>query len=131
PRSWNVPSGGRSQPRPAACPGGRTSSPTSTTRNGPAPEPILARATGSILMPEEATETKPVRRLPVVDVGPRVTARLPPGRLRIELLTDPWSVWCWGFEPVRRALELRHPSLEFRFLLGGMFPQMPRPEESG
>lgn len=79
-----------------------------------------------------ASASKPSStRLPVVDVGPQVTTRLPPGKLRIELLTDPWSVWCWGFEPVRRALELRHPSLEFRFLLGGMFPTMPRPEQAG
>ncbi|MBI2078026.1 MAG: DsbA family protein [Euryarchaeota archaeon] len=67
----------------------------------------------------------------IVDVGARVTSRLPQGKLRIELLTDPWSVWCWGFEPVRRALALRHPELEFRFLLGGMFEEMPRPEQVG
>lgn len=52
-------------------------------------------------------------------------------RVRVELLTDPWSVWCWGFEPVRRTLELRYPAIEFRFLLGGMFPQMPDPRQVG
>lgn len=52
-------------------------------------------------------------------------------RIVVELLTDPWSVWCWGFEPVRRTLQLRYPSIDFRFLLGGMFPRMPTPEESG
>jgi len=71
------------------------------------------------------------RRTSVVDVGTRVTSRLPQGKLRIELLTDPWSVWCWGFEPVRRALVLRHPDLEFRFLVGGMFEEMPRPDQIG
>lgn len=82
-------------------------------------------------MAEKTLHTPKEARLPVVDVGPRVTSRLPPGKLRIELLTDPWSVWCWGFEPIRRALELRHPTLEFRPLLGGMFPTMPRPEQAG
>jgi len=74
---------------------------------------------------------KPTRGPRIVDVGSRVTSRLPQGKLRIELLTDPWSVWCWGFEPVRRTLALRHPELEFLFLLGGMFAEMPRPEQVG
>lgn len=52
-------------------------------------------------------------------------------RVLVQLLTDPWSVWCWGFEPVRRTLELRYSSVEFRFLLGGMFPRMPHPREAG
>jgi putative protein-disulfide isomerase len=77
------------------------------------------------------TKDSEEKRLPVVDVGPRVSSRLPEGRLRIELLTDPWSVWCWGLEPVRRAIALRHPEIEFRFLLGGMFEEMPRPEQVG
>lgn len=46
-------------------------------------------------------------------------------RLRVQLLTDPWSVWCWGFEPVRRTLKLRYPSIRCGSLLGGMFPEMP------
>lgn len=54
-----------------------------------------------------------------------------PGKVRVLLLTDPWSVWCWGFEPVRRALELRFPGLEFEPLVGGMFPRLPNPEEVG
>ena len=52
-------------------------------------------------------------------------------RVRVQLVTDPWSVWCWGFEPVRRTLELRYPSIEFQALLGGMFPQMPDPKQMG
>lgn len=68
---------------------------------------------------------------PTVELGDRLRERPHPGKARIELLTDPWSVWCWGFEPGRRALELRYPSIEFRFLLGGMFPQMPDPREVG
>ncbi|MGQ0535125.1 MAG: DsbA family protein, partial [Methanobacteriota archaeon] len=55
----------------------------------------------------------------------------PAGKLRVELVTDPWSVWCWGFEPVRRALEHRHPAIEFRPLVGGMFPRLPDPREVG
>ncbi len=61
----------------------------------------------------------------------RVTARPRSRRIRVDLLTDPWSVWCWGFEPVRRTIELRYPTLEFRFVLGGMFETLPRPEETG
>jgi putative protein-disulfide isomerase len=53
------------------------------------------------------------------------------GKVRIQLLTDPWSVWCWGFEPVRRALQLRHPGIEFQPLVGGMFPRLPDPREVG
>lgn len=55
----------------------------------------------------------------------------PDDTVRIELLTDPWSVWCWGFEPIRRAIEHRYPSIEFRFLLGGMFETLPDPERQG
>ncbi|HVL47060.1 MAG TPA: DsbA family protein [Candidatus Thermoplasmatota archaeon] len=51
------------------------------------------------------------------------------GKARVELLTDPWSVWCWGFEPVRRALEARYPTIEFEHRLGGMFERLPDPEE--
>jgi putative protein-disulfide isomerase len=50
-------------------------------------------------------------------------------RVRVDLLTDPFSVWCWGFEPVRRTLELRYPTIDFRFLVGGMFPRLPSPDE--
>jgi putative protein-disulfide isomerase len=66
-----------------------------------------------------------------LDFGAKMRERPHPGKVRIELLTDPWSVWCWGFEPARRTLELRYPSVEFRFLLGGMFPTMPDPREVG
>lgn len=55
----------------------------------------------------------------------------PDGEVVVELLTDPWSVWCWGFEPVRRALEHRYPSIRFRFLLGGMFETLPNPRHDG
>ncbi len=55
----------------------------------------------------------------------------PEDRVRVELLTDPWSVWCWGFEPVRRTLELRFPTIDFRFRLGGMFEHMPDPDAMG
>lgn len=50
-------------------------------------------------------------------------------RLQVQLLTDPWSVWCWGFEPVRRTLELRYPTIAFDVLVGGMFPELPDPAE--
>ena len=66
-----------------------------------------------------------------LDFGAKLRERPHPGKVRIELLTDPWSVWCWGFEPSRRTLELRYPSIEFRFLVGGMFPTMPDPREVG
>ncbi len=52
-------------------------------------------------------------------------------KVGLTLLTDPWSVWCWGFEPVRRTLELRCPSVEFTPLVGGMFPELPDPEAAG
>ncbi|HLE96502.1 MAG TPA: DsbA family protein [Candidatus Thermoplasmatota archaeon] len=55
----------------------------------------------------------------------------PAGKVRVELLTDPWSVWCWGMEPVRRAIEVRFPTIEFRPLVGGMFPRLPDPREIG
>jgi len=58
-------------------------------------------------------------------------APAPAGKVRVELLTDPYSVWCWGFEPVRRALEHRYPSVEFRPLLGGMFERLPDPQGIG
>lgn len=74
-------------------------------------------------------ENKSEARRRSVQAGGKVWVR--PTPMRVELLTDPWSVWCWGFEPVRRALELRYPTIEFRTLLGGMFPTMPRPDELG
>lgn len=53
------------------------------------------------------------------------------GRVEVELLTDPWSVWCWGFEPARRALAHRFPTVAFSARVGGMFPTMPDPEQMG
>jgi putative protein-disulfide isomerase len=77
-----------------------------------------------------ATEPKPeAGRTRAVRAGSNVAVR--PAPVRLELLTDPWSVWCWGLEPVRRALELRYPTIEFRPLVGGMFPEMPDPEAMG
>lgn len=63
-----------------------------------------------------------------IDAGHR---NLPAGHAEVELVTDPWSVWCWGFEPVRRALEHRFPSVTFRPLVGGMFERLPDPDEMG
>lgn len=56
---------------------------------------------------------------------------VPRGKVRVELLTDPWSIWCWGFEPVRRTIELRYPGIEFRSVVGGMFESMPDPKVVG
>lgn len=56
---------------------------------------------------------------------------VPAGRVEVELLTDPYSVWCWGFEPVRRALEWRYPSVAFATKVGGMFARLPDPSEIG
>ncbi len=56
---------------------------------------------------------------------------VPKGKARLVLLTDPWSVWCWGFEPARRALEIRAPTVEFRSLVGGMFPTLPDHRATG
>jgi putative protein-disulfide isomerase len=53
------------------------------------------------------------------------------GEVRVRLLTDPWSVWCWGFEPVRKALAWRYPTIAFEPLLGGMFPTLPDPASLG
>lgn len=64
------------------------------------------------------------------EVG-RAVEEAPPGVVRIDLLTDPWSVWCWGMEPARRAIQARFPSIEFRPLVGGMFPRLPDPSEVG
>ena len=61
----------------------------------------------------------------------RAVEPAPGGVVRIDLLTDPWSVWCWGMEPVRRAVEARFPTLRFRPLVGGMFPRLPDPDELG
>jgi putative protein-disulfide isomerase len=55
----------------------------------------------------------------------------PQGQVRVDLLTDPWSVWCWGWEPVRRALRLRYPGVQVRSVVGGMFPELPDPAEMG
>ncbi len=57
--------------------------------------------------------------------------RVGAGRVEVELLTDPWSVWCWGFEPVRRAIEHRFPSITFTSRVGGMFERLPDPREAG
>ncbi|MHB8603954.1 MAG: DsbA family protein [Thermoplasmatota archaeon] len=56
---------------------------------------------------------------------------VPTGKVEVELVTDPWSVWCWGFEPVRRTLEWRFPQVTFRPRVGGMFARLPDPEEVG
>lgn len=45
--------------------------------------------------------------------------------VRIDLVTDPWSVWCWGLEPVRRTIEHRFPAITFRPVVGGMFERLP------
>lgn len=51
-----------------------------------------------------------------------------PGEVRVDLVTDPWSVWCWGLEPVARAIENRYPSITFRPVVGGMFERLPHHE---
>lgn len=51
-----------------------------------------------------------------------------PDEVRIDLVTDPWSVWCWGLEPVARALAHRYPAITFRPLVGGMFERVPHHE---
>src|SRR5687767_1822228 len=79
-------------------------------------------------MSSGAPEREAVRSR-AVRAGANVAVR--PAPVRVELLTDPWSVWCWGFEPARRALELRYPTVELRPLVGGMFPEMPDPDALG
>lgn len=54
-----------------------------------------------------------------------------PGEVRIDLVTDPWSVWCWGLEAVARAIEHRYPSITFRPIVGGMFETLPHHEHPG
>jgi putative protein-disulfide isomerase len=69
-----------------------------------------------------------------VDYAQRQPAWMTPpeeGEVRLTLLTDPWSVWCWGWEPVRRAVEHRLPDVSFTPLVGGMFPELPDPQEVG
>ncbi len=80
-------------------------------------------------LPLEGTETSQTPGL--VQEGTPHEDPPPEGEVRIRLLTDPWSVWCWGFEPVRRALEHRYPSITFQFLLGGMFERLPDPGRAG
>lgn len=42
-------------------------------------------------------------------------------RIIITNFTDPVCVWCWGTEPVFRALETHYPDqIEFRYITGGL-----------
>jgi len=42
-------------------------------------------------------------------------------RIIITNFTDPVCVWCWGTEPVFRALETHYPDqVEFRYIMGGL-----------
>lgn len=42
-------------------------------------------------------------------------------RIIITNFTDPVCVWCWGTEPVFRALETHYPDqIEFRYVMGGL-----------
>jgi len=42
-------------------------------------------------------------------------------RIIITNFTDPVCVWCWGTEPVFRALETQYPDqIEFRYIAGGL-----------
>ena len=42
-------------------------------------------------------------------------------RIIITNFTDPVCVWCWGTEPVIRALETHYPDqIEFRYVMGGL-----------
>jgi predicted DsbA family dithiol-disulfide isomerase len=42
-------------------------------------------------------------------------------RIVITNFTDPVCVWCWGSEPVFRALETHYPDfIEFRYICGGL-----------
>lgn len=42
-------------------------------------------------------------------------------RIIITNFTDPVCVWCWGTEPVFRALETHYPDqIEFRYIMGGL-----------
>lgn len=54
-----------------------------------------------------------------------------PGEVRVDLVTDPWSVWCWGLEPVAKALDQRYPSITFRPIVGGMFERLPHHDHPG
>lgn len=80
--------------------------------------------------PARAETVSPWALAHAAEVG-RSFEPAPPGRVRVDLLTDPWSVWCWGMEPVRRAIALRFPSIDWRPLVGGMFPRLPDPRELG
>lgn len=85
--------------------------------DAPAPSPEVASPSAWAI--QYASEAKPL--FPATQRG----------KVRVTLLTDPWSVWCWGFEPVRRTLLARYPSIEFHALVGGMFPRLPDPAEIG
>lgn len=42
-------------------------------------------------------------------------------RIVITNFTDPVCVWCWGSEPILRALETHYPDqIEFRYVMGGL-----------
>jgi len=42
-------------------------------------------------------------------------------RITITNFTDPVCIWCWGTEPIFRALETHYPDLvEFRYVMGGL-----------
>ncbi|NLC32607.1 MAG: DsbA family protein [Clostridiales bacterium] len=38
----------------------------------------------------------------------------------ITSFTDPVCVWCYATEPVMRAIEMRYPQVEIRYIMGGM-----------
>ena len=41
--------------------------------------------------------------------------------ITITNFTDPVCIWCWGTEPIFRALETHYPDLvEFRYVMGGL-----------
>lgn len=41
-------------------------------------------------------------------------------KIIITNFTDPVCVWCWATEPVFRALETRYPSVQVRYVMGGL-----------
>jgi len=44
-----------------------------------------------------------------------------PGGVRVVEYTDPYSVWCWGCEPLIRRLAYRYPDVEVVTVMGGLF----------
>ena len=52
-------------------------------------------------------------------------------KIIITNFTDPVCVWCWATEPVFRAMETRYPSVQVRYVMGGLVRDLSDFEDPG